>query len=267
MTTKVSPRSLTKEKKISLKREETHDTVDIMGFPVYANHLDDIHFKDEKIVINTLNAYSFVLAKKDEDFRDALKNSDILVSDGFSIVLASRILNHTKIRKIAGADIFDFFCNRLNRTGGKCIFLGSTENTLQKMIERLTYEYPNIEAYTYSPPFKPEFTRTDDKKMIDFINAINPDVLFVGMTAPKQEKWVYRNIDKIDTKIVCSIGAVFDFYALTNKRPGKFWIKLNLEWFIRLIKEPRRLWKRYLIYSPIFFFDLLFCKRIFMKMR
>jgi N-acetylglucosaminyldiphosphoundecaprenol N-acetyl-beta-D-mannosaminyltransferase len=89
--------------------------------------------------------------------------------------------------------------------------------------------------------------------MIMAINKANPWVVFVGMTAPKQEKWVYENKKDLHSKIVCSIGAVFDFYAETIKRPSKIWVKLNLEWFGRFIKEPRRLGKRYFVYSPRFF--------------
>jgi N-acetylglucosaminyldiphosphoundecaprenol N-acetyl-beta-D-mannosaminyltransferase len=77
------------------------------------------------------------------------------------------------------------------------------------------------------------------------------------MTAPKQEKWVHAHLGRINGHIIASIGAVFDFYAQIKPRPSAFWIKLNLEWFIRLIREPKRLWKRYLVYSPIFFIDVL----------
>jgi N-acetylglucosaminyldiphosphoundecaprenol N-acetyl-beta-D-mannosaminyltransferase len=93
--------------------------------------------------------------------------------------------------------------------------------------------------------------------MISAVNSFGPDVLFVGMTAPKQEKWSYLHKNQLTAKIICPIGAVFDFYAETIKRPSKFWIDLRLEWFIRLVKEPKRMSKRYLYYGPVFAFDLL----------
>ena len=92
----------------------------------------------------------------------------------------------------------------------------------------------------------------DNQQMITAVNAFMPDVLFVGMTAPKQEKWSFTNKAALDAKIICSIGAVFDFYAGTVVRPHPFWIKLRLEWFVRLLKEPKRMWKRYLYYGPVF---------------
>jgi hypothetical protein len=88
--------------------------------------------------------------------------------------------------------------------------------------------------------------------MLAAVNAVSPDVLFIGMTAPKQEKWAFEHKGFLQAQTICSIGAVFDFYAGTVKRPSAFWISLRLEWLIRLIKEPRRMWKRYLYYGPVF---------------
>jgi N-acetylglucosaminyldiphosphoundecaprenol N-acetyl-beta-D-mannosaminyltransferase len=145
----------------------------------------------------------------------------------------------------------------LNQKGGSCFYLGSTENTLLKIAERISVEFPNIRFRTFSPPFKTEFSQADNDTMIEAIHDFKPDVLFVGMTAPKQEKWTYTHKEQLDTKIICTIGAVFDFYAGTVERPSPFWINLKLEWFIRMIKEPKRMWKRYLYYGPVFIKHIL----------
>jgi N-acetylglucosaminyldiphosphoundecaprenol N-acetyl-beta-D-mannosaminyltransferase len=229
----------------------------ILNYTVYSGSLAEIPLDGSCVVINTLNAYSYVVAKKDISFRNALKASTILVADGFPVVLAARLLQGKKIHKIAGADIFYHLLNYLNNNSLTCFFLGSSPSALSKIRDRLAYEYPHIRTGFYSPPYKIEFTEADNKQMIDEINRVAPDVLFVGMTAPKQEKWVHAHCDTINAHIITSIGAVFDFYAQTKPRPSAFWIKLNLEWFIRLIREPKRLWKRYLVYSPIFFIDVL----------
>jgi N-acetylglucosaminyldiphosphoundecaprenol N-acetyl-beta-D-mannosaminyltransferase len=233
--------------------------IDVMGYPVFTGRLEDIQYIEDKLIINTLNAYSYVIAKEDLVFNKALTQSDILVPDGFPVVLAARLLRRIKLKKIAGADVFEFFCKKLNTENGKCLFLGASSNSLEKIKEKMFRDYPEVIVSAYSPPFKEEFSADDNRKMTEIIKSVNPDVLFVGMTAPKQEKWVFQNKPAINAKVICSIGAVFDFYAGTNKRPAKLWIFLNLEWFIRLVKEPRRLWKRYLFYSPIFFTDLLRC--------
>lgn len=109
----------------------------------------------------------------------------------------------------------------------------------------------------HASPFKEKFSDKENRDIINCINALTPDVLFVGMTAPKQEKWAYEHFEKINAKHVCCIGAVFDFYAGTIERPPQWMIKLGLEWLGRLIKEPRRLWHRYLISSPVIIKDVL----------
>lgn len=103
--------------------------------------------------------------------------------------------------------------------------------------------------------------------MIRQVNEINPDALFLGMTAPKQEKWSYKFKDRLNTKYICSIGAVFDYYAETVKRPSQLWIDMGLEWLGRMIQEPRRLYKRYLIYGPVFAYILLKEKLQAMKLQ
>jgi len=235
----------------------TIPVVEILGYRVYSGSLAEMPFSGTCTVINTLNAYSYVVAKRDIPFRKALESSTILVADGFPVVLAARLLHGEKIQKIAGADIFYHLLEYLNTNSRTCFFLGSSSSTLLKIKDRLALEYPHIRAGFCSPPYKDEFSEADTKQMIDAINRFSPDVLFIGMTAPKQEKWVHAHSGSTNAHIIASIGAVFDFYAQTKPRPSAFWIKLNLEWFIRLVREPKRLWKRYLVYSPIFFVDVL----------
>ena len=199
-----------------------------------------------KKLINTLNAHSFNLAYKDEEFRDALKNSDVLLPDGISVVLATRILNENKLTKIAGEDLFYHEMKRLNKQGGKCFFLGSTDKTLSLICDRAKTEFPELQIHYYSPPFKAQFSDEDNILMIKAINEVEPDVLFIGMTAPKQEKWAYKHFEKLNVGHICCIGAVFDFYAGTVKRAPKWMITIGFEWMYRLIREPKRLWRRYL---------------------
>jgi N-acetylglucosaminyldiphosphoundecaprenol N-acetyl-beta-D-mannosaminyltransferase len=198
------------------------------------------------------NQYSYCIAEKDPAFKKALQESDILLPDGMGIVAAVRLLNNRKIKKIAGADIHHYLLDDLNKKGGRCFYLGSSAAVLDKITARLSTEFPNIKVGTFSPPYKPEFTEEENQQMIAVVNAFQPDVVFVGMTAPKQEKWAFQHKEQLNTKIICSIGAVFDFYASTIVRPNQFWIKLRLEWFIRLVKEPKRMWRRYLYYGPVF---------------
>lgn len=212
-------------------------------------------------MIKTLNPHSFCIAKKDEDFKKALQEAEILIPDGVGVVWAFNFLYGKKIRKISGFDLHLHYLNLLKgKPNSKVFYLGSSDSTLQKIVERLQLEFPMIEVCVYSPPFKPEFSTEESRVMIQKVNDFEPDILFVGMTAPKQEKWVFQYRENLDVNVICAIGAVLDFYAGTVIRPSQFWIGLGLEWLPRLIKEPRRLWRRTFISSPEFVFDVMKAK-------
>lgn len=210
-----------------------------------------------KTLINTLNAHCYNIAQTDVIYQEALLNSAVLIPDGVSVVWAIHWLTGQKLQKIAGADLFFYEMERLEQTGGRCLFLGSTESTLNKIKERATSEYLNVKVKTYSPPYRSEFTEEDNATMLEVINAFQPDVLFIGMTAPKQEKWAYQHFKQLQVGHVCCIGAVFDFYAGTVNRAPQWMIKMGLEWFYRLVKEPRRMWRRYLIGNTKFIWNII----------
>lgn len=209
-----------------------------------------------KSLIVTLNAHSYRLMQLDSKFQDAILNSTYILPDGIAIVHLMRTMG-IHLSKISGSQLFFYEMERINKNRGKVFFLGSTKAVLLRIQSFARLEFPNVEVHTYSPPFKQHFSSHDNTDMINAINAVSPDVLFVGMTAPKQEKWAYEHFDSLNAIHVCCIGAVFDFYAGTIKRPPRWMITIGLEWFGRLIKEPSRMWRRYLISSPVIYFDIL----------
>lgn len=205
---------------------------------------------ERKLLINTINAFSYNNARKDNTFAEALIKGDALVPDGMSIVMACRILRAKSrpVERIAGWDLFSYEMEKLNNKGGRVMFLGSSNAVLHKIKDKAAETYPNIEVVTYSPPYKEEFTEEENLQIIQAVNESNPDLLWIGMTAPKQEKWAHANWDKLDIHCHCgTIGAVFDFFAGTTKRAPLFWQSHGLEWLYRLIMEPRRMWRRYII--------------------
>jgi len=238
-----------------------YNALELFDYSIFNSKLEQID-TGSKCIINTLNQYSFVVAEKDVMFKKALAESDILLPDGVGIVAAFKLLRGIKIKKIAGSDIHIHLLNQLNKKGGTCFYLGSDEETLKNIKKRLKAEFPNITMGYYSPPFKPDFDEFDNSIMINYVNAFKPDVLFVGMTAPKQEKWVYQHKNELETNIICSVGAVFDFYAGTVNRPRQIWINLGLEWFARLLIDPVHTWKRYIYYGPIFIAKILRLKAL-----
>ena len=193
-----------------------------------------------KLLINTINAHSYNTALKDSLFAEALIKGDVLIPDGASIVKVCKWLKMQSQprERIAGWDLFVFEMNRLNEKGGRCMFMGSSEKVLALIKQRAAVDYPNLEVVTYSPPYKPEFSQEDNAAIVAAINEANPDLLWIGMTAPKQEKWIYSNC--------------------TTERAPLWWQQHSLEWLYRLIKEPKRMWRRYLVGNVLFLWNI--CK-------
>lgn len=212
------------------------------------NNLDK--YGDRKLMVNTINTYSYTVAQRDYSFEKALSSSDVLLPDGIGIVWASRLFKKAKSlkKRITGWDLFTHEMERLDKSGGgKCFFMGSSDQVLEKIKLKAAEQYPSISVETYSPPYRDEFSNDENDAMVKAINDANPDLLWIGMSAPKQEKWLARNWDKLN--IHChagSIGAVFSFFAGTEKRAPKAWCSLGLEWFYRFIHDPKRLWPRYI---------------------
>ena len=210
-----------------------------------------------KLLINTVNAHSYNTAQRDPLFAEALLRGGALIPDGAGVVMAMRWLYGRRIERVAGADLFDYEMARLNERGGTCFFLGSSERTLALIRERAARDYPRIRVATYSPPYKPVFTPEDDRAMVEAVNAARPDLLWVGMTAPKQEKWAYAHFAELDVRgHAGTIGAVFDFYAGTVQRAPRWWQEHSLEWLYRLLREPRRMWRRYLAGNVLFLWNV-----------
>lgn len=226
------------------------------NYPVFKGNLSEIKYEQQKqFVINTISPNSYGLACKNVTVKEALQKSDILILDGLYFGWVALFKQRIKINRIAGWDAFVFFSDALNKNQGKVFFLGSSDATLKKIKERYNTEYPDVEVGIYSPPFKPEFSDKDNQAMYDAINAFQPDVVFVGMTAPKQEVWAYQNKKHLDTKIICSIGNVFDWYAGNSVRPNIFWQKIGMEWLIRIFLRPE-IFKRNIGNQMLFFWHL-----------
>lgn len=237
------------------------NSISVLGFDIATDSVDKIVLsvlnRGGCSVINTLNPHSYVEQKSDATFRNALMGSDLLIPDGSGIVMAAKVLHGFKLTKIAGYDLFRETMKQLEGISGRVFFLGSTESVLSCIRVRLAKEFPNIVVQTLSPPFKKEFELDDIKYFSESINGFLPDVVFVGLTAPKQEKLIRDLRSYCSPKFFSGIGAVFDFYAGSIKRPSNFWVGMHLEWLVRLVGEPKRLWKRNFVSTPIFLVDVI----------
>lgn len=220
------------------------NTIFSFGYTVFSDSLDRIELSNKVQLLTTMSPNSYGIATKDKLFKRALKESEILVLDGVYFALSSILLQRKNIKKNQGPEVFSHFMDRMNKAHGKVFFLGASEKTLHEMKQKAFTEYPNIQIGHYSPPYKAEFSAEETNQMITAINVFNPDVLFIGMTCPKQEKWGYVNKNQLNVKIICCVGAVFDWYAGNQKSIHPLWWKLRLGWLKRTIDRPEIL-KRY----------------------
>ena len=206
-----------------------------------------------------LNPHAVEIAAADRAFSDALHDADFLTPDGIGVVYASRVTGGHLTSRVTGMDVFEGVSRAMDRVGDRsCFFLGSTDETLQKIRDRMASDFPCIRvAGVYSPPFRPEFTAVDNDRMIEAVNASGADVLWVGLTAPKQEKWIHAHRGQLKVNFAGPIGAAFDFFVGNIRRVGPLWQDLGFEWLPRLLQEPRRLWRRSLVSAPRFFYRAL----------
>ena len=205
------------------------------------------------IVISTINPHSFVVAEQDYQFKNALKSSNYLVLDGVGIKILLLFL-FKRVNIYNGPFIHSQIIKMFKNIPLKIFYMGSSLSVLEKIKLKHATETPLWEIQFLSPPYEAKFSEETNFSIVSSINSFSPDILFVGMTAPKQEKWVDENKFNINSKYIIPIGAVFDFYSGEKKIAPKLFQKLYLIWFYRLIFDFKHVWKRTIISLPLFFY-------------
>jgi N-acetylglucosaminyldiphosphoundecaprenol N-acetyl-beta-D-mannosaminyltransferase len=204
-----------------------------------------------------MNPHSYAVALNDSDFFSAVDKAKWIIPDGIGIKLASIFTERNIQSRITGYDVFEFLLDFCQENNKSLFLLGGSELTLAEIESKLGRDFPKIKlAGSYSPPFRDEFSSKENQLMLDKVNQSGADILLVSMSAPKQEKWIFKNRHALTPTLCCPIGAVFDFYIGRVKRSPKFFRTLGLEWLPRLVQEPRRLWRRVFVSTGIFIIDI-----------
>ena len=202
-----------------------------------------------------MNPHSCVVAASTPRFATAIRSCTWLLPDGIGVVMGARMLGLRPSRRISGYDAFHGVMSGLDAAAGaRVFFIGAKESTLAAIKTAVQERYPDVAvAGTYSPPFRDEFSAADLDAMVRVINESGANVLWVGMTAPKQEMWIAGQLHRLPTvRLAGAIGAVFDFVAGTVPAAPPLARRLGFEWLYRLAKEPRRLWRRTFVSGPKF---------------
>lgn len=191
-------------------------------------------------------------ARQDPAFRDVLNAADLVVPDGMPLVWLSRLRGHSLKRRVYGPELMLVFCEQTVQQGYRHFFYGGGPGLAEELARTLCRRFPGLKvAGTYSPPFRP-VTPEEEKEISGLIQATLPDVLWVGLSTPKQERWMYEHRSRLPVPVMVGVGAAFDLHTGRVKQAPHWMREHGLEWLFRLLREPRRLWRRYLVYGSKF---------------
>jgi exopolysaccharide biosynthesis WecB/TagA/CpsF family protein len=206
-----------------------------------------INDKNSHYVV-TPNVDHIVKLEEDEEFREVYNNADLILTDGMPLVWISKLLKKEIKEKVSGSDLFPNVCKLAAEKNYSIFLLGAAEGVAQKAANVLQDKYKGLNIIgTYSPSYGFEKNKDEIKEIIRLINKKKPDILAVGLGAPKQEKFIYKYRNDLKVPISLAIGASIDFEAGNVKRAPKWMQSCGLEWFYRFIKEPNRMFKRYFV--------------------
>lgn len=206
-----------------------------------------------KTYVVTPNLDHIVKLEQDPEFERCYAHAGLVLADGNPLIWASKVLGTPLKALVTGSDLFPALCQHAAERGHRVYFLGGLEGVAEKAAVNLTQKFPGLQVVgTYSPPFGFDKDDVENGRILDMVNAVKPHLLFVGVGAPKQEKWMFRNLEYLNINVALGIGASFDFEAGTIKRAPKPVRDMRMEWFWRFSSEPTRLFKRYFVDSNKF---------------
>lgn len=208
--------------------------------------------------VYTCNPEIVMEAKKNESFLNLINNGDLVVADGIGVVIGSRIIKHSLPERVAGYDLVQNIFNVIKDTNKTVYFFGAAPGIAKKAVERMKDKYPGLKIVGYHDGY---FDQEEEKKIIDELVTLQPDLLLIGLGAPKQEKWVSMHRDQLGVKVCIGVGGSFDVMSGEVKRAPKLFIKLGLEWFYRLVVQPTRI-KR-MMRLPAFLFHVFINRKAY----
>jgi N-acetylglucosaminyldiphosphoundecaprenol N-acetyl-beta-D-mannosaminyltransferase len=198
------------------------------------------------------SVHGIITARDDPEFREVLNSADIATPDGVPLVWALRSLGVHDQQRVYGPDLMLRVCETAAMSGDRVFLYGGHEDYLEKLSLRLREMFPNLRIVgCWSPPFRPLMPE-EDASVVSRISASGADIIFVGISTPKQERWMYRHRECFPGAVMIGVGAAFDFHA-GRVRQAPLWMRHHgLEWLFRLMMDPVRLWRRYLLVTPRF---------------
>jgi N-acetylglucosaminyldiphosphoundecaprenol N-acetyl-beta-D-mannosaminyltransferase len=192
-------------------------------------------------------------AQHDGKFKEILNAAELVVADGYPLVWLGRRKGFASLRRrVYGPELMEAFCEQTARKGYRHFFYGGAPGVAKELAERFAERYPGLEvAGTYCPPFR-AMTDEEDGEAVAAIEEARADIVWVGLSTPKQERWMFEHRERLSVPVLIGVGAAFDFHTGRVARAPDWMRENGLEWLFRLLQEPRRLWRRYLVYGSQF---------------
>lgn len=187
-------------------------------------------------------------SRQNSDFRRVLNAADLVVPDGMPLVWLGRSKGHALRHRVCGSELMDTFC-RLSGNAYRHFFYGGAPGVAEKLANELHGKYGICIAGVYTPPFRP-LTEAEEKELASLVQGSSPDVFWVGLSTPKQERWMFAHRHRLNVPLMLGVGAAFDMNSGNSRRAPRWMREYGLEWLYRLFSDPRRLWRRYLITIP-----------------
>ena len=231
--------------------------VSTINLPQAIATIDDWIAQRQSQYICVTPVHSIMDCYHDPSLKPIFNRSGLTTPDGMPVVWLLRLYGHKQVDRVYGPDLMRTVCQRTADNHYRHFFYGGAEGVPEKLAETLGKLYPSLNIVgTYSPPFR-ALSQAEDQEIIDRINQVRPDIVWVGLGSPKQERWMAEHVHKIEGATLIGVGAAFDF--LTNRKPqAPRWLQRSgFEWAFRLLCEPRRLAHRYLVNNPLFLWLLL----------
>ena len=222
--------------------------IDNLSMDESIDYIDKLIKRKKNSYVVTPNVDHIVKLENDSEFLEVYNNADLVLTDGMPLVWISKFLKTPIKEKVSGSDLFPKVCKLADEKGYSIFLLGAAEGIAIKAAENLKNKYKNLNIVgTFSPSYGFEKSKSEIEEIIKKVNEAKPDILAVGLGAPKQEKFIYKYKNKLNVPISLAIGASIDFEAGNIERAPKWMQKRGLEWFYRFLKEPKRMFKRYFI--------------------
>ncbi|WP_299820541.1 WecB/TagA/CpsF family glycosyltransferase [uncultured Pontibacter sp.] len=256
LTNTTEPNTITAEPPLKEKRKLITSLISAGSFNNFVDHIFWLTENRESSYVCFANAHMLVEAYRDREFNNLLNNADVATPDGGPLSKLMKVMYGQKQDRVAGMDILPRLLQEASIRGKSVYFYGSTDQVLEAVVAKAKQELPNLKiAGYYSPPFR-KLSEEEDAATTEMINNANPDIMFVALGCPKQERWMAEHKGKVKACML-GVGQAYMTYANLEKRLPKWARDLSLEWTYRLWQEPKRLWKRYLVTNSMFIFLIL----------